>query len=56
MIINNLSADIDDISSALVEYIIFRRWILQKIHVDTNYLPRAIFFLGEVFSRVRNLH
>jgi hypothetical protein len=26
--------------------IICRRWILQKIHLDTNYLPRTVYFFG----------
>jgi hypothetical protein len=36
------SPDIDDVSSALDEYIICRKWIFQKIHLDPNYLPRKI--------------
>jgi hypothetical protein len=41
MIINH-SADKDDLSSALDEYIICRKWIFQKIYLDPNYLPRKI--------------
>jgi hypothetical protein len=55
MIINNLSSDIDDISSALDKYIICRRWILQKNYLDTNYLPWMIFFClnREIFVEIK---
>jgi hypothetical protein len=45
MIINHWGwkmAEIDDISSALDKYIICRKWIFHKIHLDPNYLPRKI--------------
>jgi hypothetical protein len=38
--------DIDDTLSALDKYSICHRWVLQKIHLDTNYLPRTLFFFG----------